>query len=239
MKAGLIAAGLGERLQAGGIDTPKPLVRVAGKALVDHVLDAVAAAGIDEVACIFNAEPPADAVEAHCLSRGRRAAPDHRPPHDAELDGESVHAGAAARRRSLPAAHRRRGLRARRAARLPRRRGAPRRRRRRARGDRLHRRREAAACRARRRRPRHRDRRRRRPGSAWSPPGFYVFAPARLRRDRRRPRRRASPRCASSSPTCCARGYRIAGAPMGKTLDVDRPQDIAAAEAFVRGGFAS
>src|SRR5262245_31127258 len=69
MKAGLIAAGLGERLQAGGVDTPKPLVQVAGKALVDHVLDAVCAAGIDEVACIFNAEAISDAVESHCRAR--------------------------------------------------------------------------------------------------------------------------------------------------------------------------
>ncbi|MFN8640920.1 MAG: NTP transferase domain-containing protein [Candidatus Binatia bacterium] len=71
MKAGLIAAGLGERLVAAGIDTPKPLVAVAGKALVDHVLDAVAAAGID-AACIFNAEPPASAVSAAGRAPARR-----------------------------------------------------------------------------------------------------------------------------------------------------------------------
>ena len=71
MKAGLIAAGLGERLRAAGITMPKPLVEVAGKPLIDHVLDAVAAAGIDDVACIFNEE--ADDVEAHC--RRRRGAP--------------------------------------------------------------------------------------------------------------------------------------------------------------------
>jgi len=73
MKAGLIAAGTGERLLAAGITTPKPLVEVAGKALIDHVLDAVAGAGIAEAACIFNAEPPADAVAAHC--RARRGGP--------------------------------------------------------------------------------------------------------------------------------------------------------------------
>lgn len=72
MKAGLIAAGLGERLRAGGIAVPKPLVEVAGRPLIDHVLEAVGAAGIDEVACIFNAEAETDAVEAHCR---RRAAP--------------------------------------------------------------------------------------------------------------------------------------------------------------------
>lgn len=67
MQAGLIAAGLGERLRAAGIDLPKPLVPIAGTALIDRVLDTVAAAGIDEVACIFNQQD--DAVEAHCRRR--------------------------------------------------------------------------------------------------------------------------------------------------------------------------
>jgi len=71
MKAGLIAAGHGERLRHAGITVPKPLVEIAGSPLIDHVLNAAAAAGIDEVACIFNDE--ADAVEAHC--RGRRGGP--------------------------------------------------------------------------------------------------------------------------------------------------------------------
>jgi NDP-sugar pyrophosphorylase family protein len=70
MKAGLIAAGVGERLRSAGITVPKPLIEVAGRALIDRVLDAIAAAGIGEVACIFNAEPDTDAVEAHCRSRG-------------------------------------------------------------------------------------------------------------------------------------------------------------------------
>jgi NDP-sugar pyrophosphorylase family protein len=69
VKAALIAAGSGERLRAAGLHLPKPLVPVAGVALVDRVLNAVAAAGIAEVACIFNLA--ADAVEEHC----RRAHP--------------------------------------------------------------------------------------------------------------------------------------------------------------------
>ncbi len=64
MKAGLIAAGLGERLRQAGILVPKPLVRIAGTPLIDRVLGAVAAVGIREVACIFNED--ADEVEAHC-----------------------------------------------------------------------------------------------------------------------------------------------------------------------------
>src|SRR5262249_6751911 len=58
----LIAAGLGERLRCAGV--AKPLVSIAGVPLVDRVLGAVAAAGIDDVACIFNES--ADAVEEHC-----------------------------------------------------------------------------------------------------------------------------------------------------------------------------
>lgn len=67
MKAALIAAGLGERFRAAGVRTPKPLIAVAGVPLIDRVLDALGAAGIREVACIFNAE--ADAVERHCRRR--------------------------------------------------------------------------------------------------------------------------------------------------------------------------
>jgi len=67
MKAALIAAGLGERLRAGGVTVPKPLVEIAGQPLIDHVLGAVAAAGIEDVACIFNQAD--DAVDDHCRRR--------------------------------------------------------------------------------------------------------------------------------------------------------------------------
>ena len=64
MKAGLIAAGLGERLRRGGLTMPKPLVPVAGRALVDYVLGAAAAAGVDQMACIVNQE--SHGIEEHC-----------------------------------------------------------------------------------------------------------------------------------------------------------------------------
>lgn len=64
--AAVIAAGLGERLRVGGIALPKPLVRVGGVPLIDRVLGAVAAAGIREVACIFNENDSSDTIEAHC-----------------------------------------------------------------------------------------------------------------------------------------------------------------------------
>jgi len=55
MIAGIIAAGLGERLQAHGITTPKPLVAIAGRPLIARTIDALAAAGASRVACIVNA----------------------------------------------------------------------------------------------------------------------------------------------------------------------------------------
>jgi NDP-sugar pyrophosphorylase family protein len=64
MKAGIIAAGLGERLRAAGIVRPKPLVPVAGRPLIDYALSAIAAAGIGAVACIVNEQ--SQGIEAHC-----------------------------------------------------------------------------------------------------------------------------------------------------------------------------
>jgi NDP-sugar pyrophosphorylase family protein len=64
MKVGIIAAGLGERLRQGGFVQPKPLVPVAGKPLIDYVLGAVADAGLREIACIVNEE--SRGIEAHC-----------------------------------------------------------------------------------------------------------------------------------------------------------------------------
>jgi len=46
LSAMVLAAGLGRRLGEIGTRTPKPLVRVAGKALLDHVLDELATGGI-------------------------------------------------------------------------------------------------------------------------------------------------------------------------------------------------
>jgi len=56
MIAGIIAAGLGERLLAQGITTPKPLIEIAGRPLIARTIDAVCAAGARGIACIVNAE---------------------------------------------------------------------------------------------------------------------------------------------------------------------------------------
>jgi len=64
MKAAIIAAGRGERLVATGIPGPKPLVMVAGRPLLDHVLSALEAAGGSSVACVVNEESAG--IEDHC-----------------------------------------------------------------------------------------------------------------------------------------------------------------------------
>ncbi|MGV8074721.1 MAG: NDP-sugar synthase [Syntrophobacteraceae bacterium] len=56
MKAGIIAAGLGERLARGGISTPKPLTPIAGRPLIARIIDASAKLNVSSVACIVNAE---------------------------------------------------------------------------------------------------------------------------------------------------------------------------------------
>jgi len=67
MKAAIIAAGSGERLRQGGVAQPKPLFPVAGQALIDHVLTAVELAGLRDVACIVNEE--SQGIEEHCRQR--------------------------------------------------------------------------------------------------------------------------------------------------------------------------
>ncbi|HDM75167.1 MAG TPA: NDP-sugar synthase [Deltaproteobacteria bacterium] len=54
LKAGIIAAGLGERLKQGRIDTPKQLVKVLGEPLIARTIKEACAAGATEVACIVN-----------------------------------------------------------------------------------------------------------------------------------------------------------------------------------------
>lgn len=48
-RAVLIAAGFGSRLVPITLNTPKPLIRVQGQRIIDSLLDAVSAAGIEEV----------------------------------------------------------------------------------------------------------------------------------------------------------------------------------------------
>ena len=58
MKAGILAAGLGERLSLGGINTAKPLVPLAGEPMIARTIRAAAELGATSVACIVNQERP-------------------------------------------------------------------------------------------------------------------------------------------------------------------------------------
>jgi MurNAc alpha-1-phosphate uridylyltransferase len=63
----LLAAGHGARMAAAGNGLPKPLVPLAGKALIDHVLDRMADAGIPRV--VVNLHHKADLIERHLAAR--------------------------------------------------------------------------------------------------------------------------------------------------------------------------
>ncbi len=59
----VMAAGLGKRMRPLTATRPKPLVEVAGAALIDHVLNRLAAAGVSRA--VVNVHYLADALEAH------------------------------------------------------------------------------------------------------------------------------------------------------------------------------
>ncbi|MGN6278691.1 MAG: nucleotidyltransferase family protein [Sphingomonas sp.] len=62
----VMAAGLGKRMRPLTATRPKPLVKVAGKAMIDHVFDRLRAAGVKRA--VVNVHYLADAVEAHLKS---------------------------------------------------------------------------------------------------------------------------------------------------------------------------
>src|SRR5262245_57325251 len=65
----VMAAGLGTRMRPYNGQIPKPLVTVGGKALIDHVLDRLAAAGVTRA--VVNVHHLADQIEKHL--KGRKA----------------------------------------------------------------------------------------------------------------------------------------------------------------------
>ena len=63
----VLAAGLGTRMRPLTDKTPKPLVEVGGKALLDHMLDRLADAGVETA--VVNVHYLAEQIERHVASR--------------------------------------------------------------------------------------------------------------------------------------------------------------------------
>src|SRR4051794_21333512 len=63
----IMAAGLGKRMRPLTATRPKPLIEVGGKALLDHVLEKLRAAGVRKA--VVNVHYLADALEAHLANR--------------------------------------------------------------------------------------------------------------------------------------------------------------------------
>lgn len=70
MKAFLLAAGIGTRLRPVTDTTPKCLVEIGGRALIDIWLDALAQVGVDDV--VINTHHLAEQVESHLSRRPGR-----------------------------------------------------------------------------------------------------------------------------------------------------------------------
>lgn len=64
----LFAAGFGTRMGVLTADRPKPLIPVAGRALIDHALDIAAKADVGRV--VVNTHYRADQISAHLVGRG-------------------------------------------------------------------------------------------------------------------------------------------------------------------------
>lgn len=66
-RAMVLAAGLGQRMRPLTDRTPKPLIKVRGRPLIDHVLDRLAAVGVQ--VAVVNVHHCADQLEHHLAAR--------------------------------------------------------------------------------------------------------------------------------------------------------------------------
>ena len=100
----VFAAGLGTRMRPLTDTAPKPLIKVAGRALIDHSLDRFAENGVETA--IVNVHYLADQIEAHLASAPASAHRDFRRARPAARSGRRDQARARtgwARRRSISA----------------------------------------------------------------------------------------------------------------------------------------
>jgi len=67
----VLSAGLGTRMAPANNVVPKPLVQLDGRALIDHVLDRLADAGVEQA--IVNVHHKADLIQAHLQGRRKPA----------------------------------------------------------------------------------------------------------------------------------------------------------------------
>ena len=88
----VLAAGLGKRMRPLTATRPKPLIPVAGRPLLDHVLERLGQAGVEKV--VVNVHYLPDAVEAHLAARdyGMEIAISDERPLLLETGGGLVHA---------------------------------------------------------------------------------------------------------------------------------------------------
>ncbi|WP_347303877.1 nucleotidyltransferase family protein [Croceibacterium sp. TMG7-5b_MA50] len=63
----VMAAGLGKRMRPLTVSQPKPMIRIAGKPMLDHALDRLVEAGVARA--VINVHYLADAIEAHLKLR--------------------------------------------------------------------------------------------------------------------------------------------------------------------------